>query len=364
MALRFWRSRREAPAAPASVARALREALRSALAGDLAAAERALAEAARLDSSSVEPYLALASVYRARGEIGRAIQIHQNLLLRTDLPEALRREGRLQLALDFKSGGFFGRAAAAFEEILESEPRNLRALAELERLRVDSGEWEAALRIRRRIGGADPETPRIQAHLWVGLGRAHASEGREADALRCYKKALGRDRSCADAWLALADALARAGKHRRAIGLYARALPLHRALPAEVWPRLWDAHQALGDLAGFEKLARGHLERAEQGSDDTVLWLARVLARSGRVEEGLALLRRLLDRRPDFLAAYAELGRSLLAEHRDLEALKLLEELLDRLPAERARLRCAACGTEDTRLHWRCPQCGEWDRQV
>ncbi len=363
MAARFWRWRRAEPAPAAPVAGALREALRCALVGDLAAAERALAEAARLDPSSVEPYLALASVYRARGEIGRAIQIHQNLLLRTDLAEALRREGRLQLALDFKGGGFLGRASAAFEEILESEPRNRRALLELERLRVESGDWEAALRVRRRIGSADPDTPRIQAHLWVGLGRAHAREGREAEALRCYKKALGRDRSCAEAWLALADALARAGKHRRAIGLYARALPLHPALPAEVWPRLWESHQALGDLAGFEKLARAEIERAERPGDDTVLWLARVLVRTGRVEEGLALLRRLLDRRPDFLAAYAELGRSLLGEHRDLEALKLLEELLDRLPSERARLRCRACGTEDTRLHWRCPQCGEWDRQ-
>ncbi len=363
MELRFWRPRRGASEPPTSVAPALREALRCALAGDLAAAERALAEAARLDSRSVEPYLALASLYRARGEIGRAIQLHQNLLLRSDLSPALRREGRLQLALDFRSGGFLGRAAAAFEEILESEPRNAQALAELERLRVETGEWEGALRIRRRIGSADPATPRILAHLWVGLGRAHAREAREAEALRCYKKALGRDRSCAEAWLALADALARAGKTRRAIGLYARTLPLHPALPAEVWPRLWDAHQALGDLAGFEKLARAELERTSQTSDDTVLWLARALARGGHVEEGLALLRRLLDRRPDFLAAYAELGRSLLAEHRDLEALKLLEELVERLPLERARLRCRACGTEDTRLHWRCPQCGEWDRQ-
>ena len=37
-------------------------------------------------------YLALANLYRTRGEIGRAIHIHQNVLLRQELPEALRRE--------------------------------------------------------------------------------------------------------------------------------------------------------------------------------------------------------------------------------------------------------------------------------
>jgi lipopolysaccharide biosynthesis regulator YciM len=357
--VRWLRLRRRTPAPEGGAAR-VRAALSAVLAGDRAAAERALAEAARQDSDSIDIYLALASLYRARGEIGRAIQIHQNLLLRDDLPARLRRECRESLAEDFRAGGFLARAAAAFEEILESDPRNLRALAELERIRVESGDFEGALRARRRIGGADPRTPRVLAHLLVGLGRVHAREGRDREAARCYRKAIARDPGCAEAYLVLADQLASAGKPRRAVDLLLRALPLHRALAPLVWPKLFEAHQAQGDLAGLERVARARLS-ADPADAEASVWLARVLSRTRRLEEALATLRLLLDRLPGYLPAYAELGRALLGEQRQLEALKVFEELVERLPGEGPRLRCRSCGTEDERLHFRCPQCGEWD---
>ena len=69
--MREW-LRRRAPAAPERTAAAqLRSALHFVLAGDLPAAEKALAEAARVDSSSSDVYLALANLYRLRGDIGR-----------------------------------------------------------------------------------------------------------------------------------------------------------------------------------------------------------------------------------------------------------------------------------------------------
>lgn len=360
MALRWLRFGRGPAGPPSGVSGPLRDALRWVLEGDLAEAERALAEAARIDSSSIDVYLALANLYRARGEVGRAIQIHQNLLLRQDLPAAQRRECQLGLALDFQSGGFLSRAAASFEELLELEPRNTQALRELERIKIESGDWEDAIRIRRRIGGSDPNTSRVLAHLWAGLGRSHAREGREADARRAFRRALGRDRNCAEAYLALGDQLLRDAKPKKAVGLWRRALPLHPSAGLLVYPRLWEGFTALGDLAGFERVLRERLG-AEPDDTEATVWLARTCVRLGKVDEGLTQLRRLLDRTPGYLPAYAEIGRVLLSERRDFEALKSFEELLDRLPLERDRLRCASCGTQDTELHWRCPQCGEWD---
>ena len=119
--MRDWLRRRSKPQPPERSATAqLRSALHLVLAGDLPAAEAQLAEAARLDSSSSDVYLALANLYRLRGDIGRAIQIHQNLLLRPDISDELRRESLLGLALDFRAGGFLKRATASFEP----EPRS------------------------------------------------------------------------------------------------------------------------------------------------------------------------------------------------------------------------------------------------
>ena len=85
------------------------------------------------------------------------------------------------------------------------------------------------------------------------------------------------------------------------------------------------------------------------------------MAAQGRADEALTVLRRMLDRDPTRLAAHAEIGRILLREHRDEEAKKAFEELLERLPTEPRPLACRGCGTQDRTLHFRCPQCGEWD---
>ena len=353
-----WLRRRRPEGPPASATAQMRLALHYVLAGDLSAAELALAEAGRVDSSSSDVYMALANLYRARGDVGRAIQVHQNLLLRQDLPKALREEALLGLALDFRSGGFLKRAASSFEELLEVEPHNIQALRELERIRVDGGEWEEAIRIRKRIGSREPGTPSILAHLWTGLGRRRAAESNESEARKAFRRALGHDKSCSEAYLALGDQCLREGKPKRSIGHWRRVLDLHPAVGLEAYPRLWDAFKSTDDLQGFETLL---VQRIATAPADASLWLARVLIEQERVTDSLATLDRLLDQEPGFLPAHAEMTRTLLAENRDKEAIEAVGRLLEFLPREPPTLQCSACGTQDSNLHWRCPQCGEWD---
>ncbi len=354
-----WPWQRSRPAPPTSIV-PLRRALHLVLAGDLAAAEHALAQAARGDPGTVDVYLALANLLRTRGDIGRAIQIHQNLLLRPELREDGRREALLGLALDFRVGGFLQRAATSFQDLLEVDPRNLRALTELERMRVDAGEWEEAIRIRRHIGRADPRTPQVLAHLWAGLGRMLLQEGKEPAARRAFRRALSQDRKCAEAYLILGDLALRAGRPKRAVGLWVRTLDLHRSIGIVVYPRLWAGMGTLENMVGFEKLLAERLDEDPQDYE-AAIWLARARVRLERVDEGIAVLRQVQARDPGFLGAHAEIGRILLRERRDPEALKAFEEILDRLPLERTQMRCRSCGTQDADLRWRCPQCGEWD---
>jgi lipopolysaccharide biosynthesis regulator YciM len=149
----------------------------------------------------------------------------------------------------------------------------------------------------------------------------------------------------------------------RAIGLWKRALPLHALSGLPLYPRFSEAFAALRDFEGFEAMLRERLDH-EPADAEASIWLARAVAEQKRSDEALAILRRVLDQAPGNLTAHAEIGRVLIRERRDFEALKSFEELLDRLPLDRPRLRCHSCGTQDATLHWRCPQCGEWDSFV
>src|SRR5690606_23945689 len=80
----------------------------------------AFIEVTRLDPETTELHFALGSLFRRRGEMERAIRVHQSLLARTDLPEAEREHGLHELGQDFVKGGLLDRAEQAFEQLLDT----------------------------------------------------------------------------------------------------------------------------------------------------------------------------------------------------------------------------------------------------
>jgi lipopolysaccharide biosynthesis regulator YciM len=310
---------------------AFRAALPAVLEGDLDAAEQALAEVVRDDSTQIEVYLALGQLYRRRGEIGRAIRIHQNLLLRSDLAPADRERALRGLARDFRKGGFMTRAISAYEELRDKRPRDPETLAALARLRADVRDFDGALDAQRRLSRVTREDGSgVEARLWLERSEAAHAEGRSDDARRALEKCLGLDASLALAWVRLGELEAERGKSKKALAAWQKALQVDRRVGAHVYPRLEAAFAALGRARQFEVDLRAHLASLPE---DVLARLALVRSLAARGDAGAALLEveALLEREPERVDAHAARARVLLAEGRDAEAAKALAELLDLL---------------------------------
>ncbi|MES2564287.1 MAG: lipopolysaccharide assembly protein LapB, partial [Pseudomonadota bacterium] len=61
----------------------------------------AFIEVVKVDSQTVELHFALGSLFRRRGEVERAIRMHQNLVERPDLREDQKRAALFELAQDY-----------------------------------------------------------------------------------------------------------------------------------------------------------------------------------------------------------------------------------------------------------------------
>ena len=137
--------------------------------------DKAIAEftrAVQVDSNTIEIYQDLGNLFRERGEVGRAIQIHQSILLRPSLDNEFRVSALMSLGLDYQKGGFIDRAVKVYQEVLQHDSDNLPGLQAVGRV------------VRRRnglgkclhYGKTVPETFRGQQQL-LQIGAHHDRNG-------------------------------------------------------------------------------------------------------------------------------------------------------------------------------------------
>jgi lipopolysaccharide biosynthesis regulator YciM len=309
----------------------LRSALLAALDRDLDRAEDLLSRAVRTDSDGVESFLALGRLFRSRGEIGRAIRIHQNLLLRSDLLPAERTEVLSDLAADFRQGGFLRRAIGSYEEVVSRDPKRRESLRVLVCLLAEAGDFPRAIELARKLGRLEGDkTGAAEAELYVDMAEAARAEGRNGDARKAVKRALRKNRDLVRAWIALGELEAERGRSKAALEAWSRVPEIDRRSGPLVYSQLEATYAALGRPRDFEKLLQGLLDR-HPGDTGARLTLARTLAARGEIEAAVAELRRMLEDDSDDLQAHDALGRVFLAEGRDSEACQVLRELLDAL---------------------------------
>jgi lipopolysaccharide biosynthesis regulator YciM len=310
------------PGAPRDADEAIRASLLCVLDHDLDGAAALLQEVVGEDSRQVEAYLALARVFRLRGELGRAIRLHQNLLLRSDLPTPQRRLALRGLADDFRAGGFVERACEAYEQLLAETPRDALTLRALVRLHREAGRPERALELARRLPrkeGAGAEARREEAALAVEVAERARVEGRADVARRALRRALRRDPRSAAAYALLGELEVERGRSKRALAAWRKALALDHRRSAALLGKLRSAFASLGRAADYEAFLR-ELAGAEPGEPEPRLALAQLLRERGEAAAAASDLRALLSQVPGHLEAQAELGRCLAAAGRADEA--------------------------------------------
>ncbi|RKZ57943.1 MAG: lipopolysaccharide assembly protein LapB, partial [Candidatus Parabeggiatoa sp. nov. 3] len=68
-----------------------------------------------VDSDTVETHLALGILFRRRGEVNRAIRIHQNIIKRPTLHPQQRSLALFELGQDYRHAGLLDRAEQLFQ---------------------------------------------------------------------------------------------------------------------------------------------------------------------------------------------------------------------------------------------------------
>src|SRR5581483_11054345 len=111
----------------------------------------ALSHAADADPAAAELQLTLGALFRKRGEIDRAIRLHETLLARSDLPRQVADAARIELAQDYLKAGLLDRAETLLQGMEGSSAQLAGALELLLDLYEQARDWPQALEVARRL---------------------------------------------------------------------------------------------------------------------------------------------------------------------------------------------------------------------
>ena len=327
-----------------------------------------LTRAAETAGDALEIRMILGNLYREKGQVGRAIQEHQQLLQRPDLRKLEHANVLLCLGLDYKRGGFVDRALEAFNEVLRLDPENPYALSNLEKLYEEQHQWSDAYVTRQRLAAKDPKTPEtrheeILAFLENELGLEALRRGEAPDALRRFEAAIDLDARNTPAYLNLGDLHLEQGNVTGAIETWERLIAQSPERAYLAFSRLENAYGTIGSPTRFPELCR-RLIAANPQDWRARLALGRHLGATGDPGQALEIMFEALVQNPHALVLHQsiwqtlsqlDLARPLVARYVDLtrDAVFYLDAHL-----------CIRCRYRSTELLWQCPHCHEWNAFV
>jgi len=326
-----------------------------------------LTQATSTDTDALEIQMILGNLYRQKGQVGRAIHVHQALLKRPDLTRLEHAYVLLCLGLDFRHGGFVDRALEAFQEVVMLDPQNRYALVNLQKLHEEQQQWADAARVREQIAkidsGRKAEDQQILAFLRAQIGSLLARRGDTAAAVRQFREAIDTDPQTVPAYLQLGDLRVQEGNTAGAIQIWeglVRTVPDRAHLVLE---RLEQAYRTLEVPGRFVELCDGLIAVNPQDWR-TRLALSRHFAAAGHVRRAFDLLLDALRHNPHGLAIHEEIWRALTALGLDRALVERYTELTREAVFYLDPHICTRCRYRSTELLWQCPQCHEWNTFV
>lgn len=315
----------------------------------------------RVDDKTIETHFALGSLFRRRGEVDRAIRIHQNIIARPDLASEQRDQALYSLAKDYLAAGLLDRAEKLFSRLAQGSRYQVQAIEALCGIYEQEREWEKAIDAGKRLEVLGGRSLALQiAHYYCELAEASASAGDYASARQYVKKAqAGRPRTMRGA-LTRAHIARDTDDSKTALKLYHRIIDENTYLIAETLPEIVAIYTREHQLEELESALKALLAKNPER--------ASLVAYTAIVNDigGIPVIDRCVEEymlNEPTLGEFVELQKMSSDRGDSDSAFAKVRGALSKLAAATPRYQCQECGFSSQRLLWQCPSCREWETQ-
>jgi lipopolysaccharide assembly protein B len=310
-------------------------------------------DAMEVSDKTIDVHLAMAGVLRRRGELDKAIRIHQNLIASPVLSNLNKQLVEMELARDYHTAGIWDRAEKLLVQIVARKGAQERpALELLLDLYEQEREWQQAIDVSAKLLKSNPQIRVRVGHFYCELAeQALAQQDTKRAAVLVRKAVENAPAQARGHWLLARLALANK-RYKQVLKHVQKAVELSPELVSEYLPLYRTACENLTNPGEYERFLKHSLSLYP----DPVLlqeWIDFRHA-NGSAVPGDALLEEIA-RAPGYghLPLLIELGA------REPEVAGVLEQI-QKIVKLQAGYQCTNCGFTSPQVIWHCPGCRAW----
>ncbi|MFK5211991.1 lipopolysaccharide assembly protein LapB [Glaesserella parasuis] len=311
--------------------------------------------------SQFEAEITLGNLFRSRGEVDRALRIHQGIENSLHYSFEQKLLAKQQLAKDFMAAGFYDRAENYYITLLDEPEFAVNSLSQLAVIYHKTREWKKAINVVEKRLRIEPEMDKIPlSHYYCEYAQAVRSDD-EKVFLTALQKALSYVPHCARASILLGDFFFEKQEMRTALHHFEAVLEQEPNYISEVLHKIKQCYIALNEQNNFELFLIKANQIKHNSSID--LALAEFIEQKDGVEAAQSRLYQQVRQFPSLMTfhrfIYYQVNEA--EEGRGKESLVLLHKMVGDRIKQGFQYRCIHCGYQSYRLSWHCPSCRTWE---
>lgn len=316
-------------------------------------------EMAEVTADTIETHLALGSLFRRRGEVERAIRVHQNIISKPGLDERQKTRALLELGEDYMHAGLFDRAENLFKELIELDSHAPSALRHLLDIYQQEKDWQKALQQAQKLEAVTNEKMGlVRAHFCCEMAEVELKAGKPAAARKHLRQARRYYPESIRARIILARIAEQQDMPAEAITVYEEIAEMDKEYIHDILQQYLECAQKSDEFPrALEQMANW-----SQNYDGVSLLLSQtaVIRKEGGLEAATHYLAEALTHRPSVKGLDHLIELKLAGGPATESGDEILRAVAQKLLARQPSYRCTHCGYAGHSHHWQCPSCKNW----
>jgi len=329
--------------------------LRAIIEGDENNAFVKLKQAVADDTGNIDAYLKLGDLFRKRGQLEKAIQVHRELLIRKNLAPDIASIICKSLIEDYIQADKFESALEILEKLVKDSSFKIWAQERMLEVYEKTQQWEKSFNACKNLLKSKDQQYKLAVYKHL-IGYNLFSDGEYHKARLSFKDALHYDDKFAPAYIMIAESYLLENRKSDAVEFFKK---LALKVPSEIYRVIPKMEETLFDLGQFSDVEKIYNDILDTCPDDSNILraLAGIAEKKGDLQGAIDILNPIMNAEGSEVVTSIRLAELYFNNGQKDKVLEVLKSIQEKLPSREQQYKCPHCNSKAYKQEIICPDC-------